>query len=202
MPQTHVDRTKVIEDLSASSLVVHFFYRHSDSANLDARALFRAYIPQMIAYLDSQDTACPSNVQSALTRFFGQNSRNPSFNEVFRECFLPLHCFVVAQGIRIFYVVDGLHECEGNEWPDVLRAFRDLLAIGNAKVMISGRESLAVSSYIPATSKVTISEADTRKDIRSFVSWNIYQTRQQPLTRDTELLEEVVEALNDRAHLM
>lgn len=181
------------------NFVGHFFYRHFDRTRLSAADVFRAYMVQMIAYMDDRGMGCPDYIRRSLTEFFGSKCRPPDFKEVFRLCFLPLHQYMEGNSTTPFYILDGLHECDESEWSLVLRAFRDLLRLGHVRVLIVGRESLDVVGCIPECSKATIMKDDTREDIRRYISWRIAE---QPLTQDKKLLDDIIAALNEKAHLM
>ncbi|KAF2621737.1 hypothetical protein BU25DRAFT_426332 [Macroventuria anomochaeta] len=131
---------------------------------------FSPFVCQTVVYLDHLKLPYPHAVRVALTCFFGPDYRPSSFDEVFRECFLPLHLYMIKHHISIFYVVVGLHGCEETETKTNLGFLQNLMESGGAKVFISGRESLGVASYIKPVVKITVSKEDTRDDIRIFIN--------------------------------
>lgn len=169
---------------------------------MTASALFRALIPQMIAYLDSLNLRCAPNIKSCLTRYFGSGARPPTLDEIFRECFLRLHSSMTAQRIPILYLIDGLHECEANEINEVLQRIQELLSLGNARVFVTGREGPHTTSFFSNAATITIRAEDTKGDIRRFVDWKMSIQHHDLLNSNDKLARGVKKALNDRAHLM
>ena len=168
---------------------------------MTASALFRALIPQMIAYLDSLNLRCAPNVKSSLTRYFGLGARPPTLDEIFTECFLRLHFLMTAHRIPTMYLIDGLYECEANERDDVLQRIQELISLGNAKFFVTSRHSPLTTGFGPDTVTITICADDTRDDIRCFIDRELSRQRYRVLESDHELTQDVKQALNDRAHL-
>lgn len=193
-------RATLVEDLSRVQFVGHFFFRPFDGSKMSATDLFRALIVQMVAYLDVLTIGCSETVTTTLTRFFKPEAQPPSLNEVYHECFLALHHHMQDHNVSPCYLIDGLHECPSGEVEKILPKIQDLIAVG-ARVIITGRESPDISTFVEAT-KITILEHDTRDDIRAFIDWKLASRRRGPLTRNKELARAVVKALNDRANLM
>jgi hypothetical protein len=194
--------TTVVEQISASQFVGHFFYQPSDSDKMTASALFRALIPQMIAYLDSLDLRCATNVKLSLTRYFGLGARPPTLDEIFRECFLRLHSLMTAHRIPILYLIDGLHECEANEIDEVLQRIQELISLGNVRIFITSREGPPIRGYVLDAATISIRAEDTKEDIRKFIDWKMSSQHHDLLNSDDKLARGVKKALNDRAHLM
>ena len=190
----------LVEELSRVQFVGHFFFRPFDGSKMTATDLFRAFIVQMVAYLDVLTIGCSETVTTTLTRFFKPKAQPPSLNEVYHECFLALHHYMQDHNVSPCYLIDGLHECAPGEVEKILYKIQDSIAVG-ARVIITGRESPDISAFVEAT-KITILEHDTRDDIRAFVDWKLASRRRGPLTRNKELARAVVKALNDRANLM
>lgn len=194
--------TTVVEQISASQFVGHFFYQPSDCDKMTASALFRALIPQMIAYLDSLDLRCAPNVKSSLTRYFGLGARPPTLDEIFRECFLRLHSLMTAHRIPILYLIDGFHECEANEIDEVLQRIQELISFGNVRIFITGREGPPIRGYVLDAATIAIRAEDTKEDIRKFIDWKMSSQHHDLLNSNDKLARGVKQALNDRAHLM
>ncbi|KAF2997863.1 hypothetical protein E8E13_002871 [Curvularia kusanoi] len=194
--------TTVVEEISASQFVGHFFFQSSDCDRMTALALFRALIPQMIAYLDALKLECASNIQTSLTRYFGPKARPPTLDEVFKKCFLRLHSFMIAHRIPVLYLIDGLHECEGDEINQVLQRFQELVSYGDAKVFITSREVPHVTDFITYTITVVIAAEDTQEDIRKLIDWKMSSQQHRVLQNNDKLARSVKRALNNRAHLM
>ena len=194
--------TTVVEQISASQFVGHFFYQPSDCDKMTASALFRALIPQMIAYLDSLDLRCAPNVKSSLTRYFGLGARPPTLDEIFRECFLRLHSLMTAHRIPILYLIDGFHECEANEIDEVLQRIQELISLGNVRIFITGREGPPIRGYVMDAATIAIRAEDTKEDIRKFIDWKMSSQQHSLLNSNDKLARGVEKALNDRAHLM
>ncbi|KAF2998234.1 hypothetical protein E8E13_005657 [Curvularia kusanoi] len=194
--------TSVIEDLVLDNFVGHFFYRYDDATKLAATDVFRAYITQIIAYMDIQGFDCPADILTPIIRLFSPKARLPDFDEVFELCFRPLQQLLETKSVKSFYIIDGLHECDQSQWAIVLRSLQKLTARGKARVLISGRELLNVTASVRKCITVTITKLDTKKDIRNFIDWKVANADYGRLTSDTELEQEIISTLNGKAHLI
>jgi nucleoside phosphorylase len=177
--------------------VAHFFYSHSNQSRLSARHAFESYAKQIIGYLDMIQKPCPEHVISCVKRFYGPKQDVPSFLEIMHGIILPL-CEILP---GLVLVVDGLDECEQGEVLLVCEGIRLVLKMNSTRVLISGRESLAVTDRIQGSAKINLSEREGRSDIiRKFIEWKIdNKMRERSITERTSVLQTIKDRLFEKA---
>lgn len=179
--------------------MAHFFYSHSKKFQLKAIYLFRSYIKQILGYLYVIGKPCPSRIVSYVKRFYGPKRYHPSFEETIDNIFVPLS----EELPTTIYVVDGLDECELEEVRKVLKTFRRLMSPHGPKVFISGREGLNVTTAIPDSIAICISNEDNRGDIHRFIEWRIEEKMlEKQITEKESVLQDIKSKLNERADRM
>ena len=187
------------ESQKAGYLVAHFFYNYSNKSRLKATHLFESYIKQIIGHLYMIGKQCPLGITSYVKRFYGPEARPPSFDEIIDEIFVPSSKLLSGT----VYVVDGLDECEIEEVVRVLKTFQKIASQHDAKVFISGRESLDARNLISDSFIIHISNDDVREDIRKFIEHRIEEKMQErPLTETESVLEDIKTKLNEKADRM
>ena len=179
--------------------MAHFFYSHSKKFQLKAIYLFRSYIKQILGHLDMIGKPCPLRITSYIKRFYGPKRYHPSFEETIDNIFVPLSELLPTT----IYVVDGLDECELEEVQKTLKTFRKLISPHGLKVIISGREGLNVTTAIPDSIAICISNKDNREDIHRFIEWRIEEKMlEKQITEKECVLQDIKSKLNERADRM
>lgn len=186
-----------------NNFVAHFFYSQSNKNRLGAEHLFRSFIKQMIGFLDAAGLSCPREIVSSTKRLFVPLRHLPNFEEIIEQVFMPLSQFLSDLFPHTTYIVDGLDECELPEVHRTLRVIRKMSSLPGRKVLISGRESLDVKSFIQDLVTTTISGVETKKDIRQFIDWKLAEKLQERrLTEEEKVLQNIKDKLNDKADQM
>ncbi|OJJ38129.1 hypothetical protein ASPWEDRAFT_48463 [Aspergillus wentii DTO 134E9] len=187
------------ESKKSGELVAHFFYTHSNRDRLKASHLFESYIKQMLGHLDSMKKPCPPRVRDSIKQLCCPKRNPPTTREIIDEIFFPF-CELLP---RTTYVADGIDECDPKEVIETLKTFREVTLRHGTKVLISGREDLDVAQFVSGCIKMTMSENDTRRDIRRFIEWKIEEKMwERELTKDQSLLQDVKSKLNGNAERM
>lgn len=100
----------------------------------------------------------------------------------------------------VFYLVDGLDECEPGEVTKALNVFVRLLEKLGNKVLISSRDEVGVIERLPQSTRIWISEEDTKGDIMVFINKRIDEKMlERPLTESPSLLQNVKQELLAKA---
>ena len=108
---------------------------------------------------------CPLSIISYIKQFHSPKRYHPSFKETIDNIFVPLSELLPTT----IYIVDGLDECDLKEVQKVLKTFRELISPHSPKIFISRREGLDVTTAIPDSITICISNKDNRENIRRFI---------------------------------
>lgn len=196
-----MSRTTVIEaamemSTTKGSPTIHFFYDSSIRSQLKAIDLLESYVKQLLGYLSSINRPCPAHVVRKIKLFYGPKERPPDVEELSREVLLPLSSMISG----VFYLVDGLDECEPGEVTKALNVLVRLLEKPGNKVLISSRDEVGVIERLPQSTRIWISEEDTKGDIMVFINKRIDEKMlERPLTESPSLLQSVKQELLAKA---
>lgn len=191
MIEAVMERSKTTE-----SAVFHFFYDSSTRNQLKAIDPLESYTKQLLGYLSSVNRPCPDRTVRAVKLFYGPRERRSDVEELSREAFLLLSSIVPGA----IYLIGGLDECESGEVTQALNILVRLLEIPGSKVFISSRDEVGVMERLPRSTRVWISEEDTKEDILLFINKKIEEKMlERPLTESPTVLQSVIQELSTKA---
>ena len=187
------------EEEGDDGVVLHYFYRHSHKADLNAIAFLKSCIKQMLTHLESTSQSCPPAIDSYLRHHCGPNKNHTHLEEVIENAFTPLTSAID----RITLVVDGLDECDNKEAQKVLKIARGFMKEPGRKAFISGRASLDIVNSVPGSSCIRISEEDAASDISGYIRWKLEEKMlERRIVDDLEVLTEIETILLENAEQM
>ena len=175
-------------------MVIHYFFQHSQQPGLKTKALIDSLIQQALNALEERELEYPTSVNFYITKYYRRQADPSNIEDIFENILKPLTVILTD----IIIIVDGLDECE-----DISQVFR-LLARMNAeckmKIFISMREGLDVTSFIPGTFPISITESDYTEEVRTYIDWQIkYKSQERCITENEELLDSIKELLTEKA---
>ena len=176
------------------SEVVHYFFQHSEKPGLSTRAFLDSLIQQILNILEERELEYPADVNSYITKYYGRQADTSNIEDKFENIFKPL----TVNLIDIIIIVDGIDECENIS--QILRLLARVNAECKMKIFISMREGLDVTSFIPGTFVISITESDYTEEVRTFIDWQIkHKSQERCITENEELLDSIKELLVEKA---
>lgn len=187
-------RTAVVDELFAnpaynSSAIVYFYCDYSNQKTLEASEIFGSFIKQLLLRAGISD-----EVQLKLASTYQDSISKPDSEDLLGILLLVLKTFD-----SVFFVLDGIDECRGNDRVELLMGIRSITKSGPAVVrfFLASRADVDLERAFSNHIHLPISTNDVTTDIVSFVN-SIVDAKIQSrdlVVRNPPLARDIVDAL-------
>lgn len=197
-----MNRTSVINAAKCRSSELQdgptVFYFCEDELRLpnaqQALSILSSFIKQLCEFLVLKSKAYPDDILKSITKYFGQKSMEPDFEDL-KEIFIRLFHYVP----NTTYILDGLDALHPKDAKSILDCFR-LLFYGStaqhgSQIIMLSRDQIPgyfnLSTFIPGTRQISTS-FNNMKDINNYIQARIMDKMlDRKLTINSQLLEEI-----------
>ena len=187
-------RSKVVDDVrdhseSPAPDFVHYYCDHSDQRTCQLNYVLGSAIKQLLLKRQA-----PEDIESRILQDYSDEKEIPD-----EEVLSLLHT-IARSCSQIHIIIDGLDECDQQNWRSILKTFEDLRALPNLaiKMFIPCVEEGMIFHHLHGYTGIQVSAAKSAADIKAYIVESVrskIETGELKIrnpTLETEIVSELV----------